>query len=470
MPRLPRLIGRIAITGLLIGISGSQVWAEAKLSRSNVQLARTPAEAREHLGRIVDVAFENVKVGDLSMRLEEFAGIVTWVDPRALRGRGTDKFSFRARKITVAEALDSLLKGAGWCWSLKGATLCAESEATSDDYGVVRLYDVRDLAYQGDDARYERYDLHQFADLVPGSVARETWTPAGGLGTLRPVTYGGRAALAVRQSETGHRRVAELLSQMRRSLRSPDLPTEPRPDPLKEQPAEPRPDQSEAPGWWPELSVVAQNQMHLAVYAEWPSGTPESPFVICGGSMVTVKAPDTQTKLLAWYVVEDDLPLVKVRALVWSHSDWMRLWRLTAYAWSPFDLRQPRESGLAPVWQSDNFRRPPRNKDVLKFLDRLDAPWRFDVLRAPRLLAGNFRVDDWYNAMGEEPSRFYPVRLPSTYQLPAAVRRADQQRRNWQWLLRIQHNQGEMAQSLDSLKRTVLSLPAAAGTAPAKAP
>jgi hypothetical protein len=135
MPRLLRLVEQFAIAGLLIGTPGSHLWAEEK-QQPGLQLARTPAEARERLSRIVDVTFEDVKVCELSSRLEKLAGIVTWVDPRALRGVDTDKIYFCASTISVTEALDSLLRLIGCYWSLKGATLYVASEDTTKEYGV----------------------------------------------------------------------------------------------------------------------------------------------------------------------------------------------------------------------------------------------------------------------------------------------------------------------------------------------
>lgn len=406
------------------------------------QLARTPAEARERLSNLVDVDLDPMPVGELGQRLEQLTGIMVIVDPRAARAADPETIPIflRAHRARLADALDWALRSIGWYWSLKGATLYVSSEAAPAGCFSTRVYDVRDLADRGSDARYPRYDVDQFAGLIPETnplswtPASATWTSTGGRGNLRPINRGGRTVLVVYQTDTEHRRFEELLSKLRATGQRAPNPERAAP---ASRPAALQVPQADAPRWWAALEEIARKQLCSWQFPQlWPPLTPPV-MSICDGTFAIVPPQDARVHLLAWYVAADeDLPLVKIRALVCGYSSTTKIWQLATYTWHPLNLRALAEAdwtndvpAFAFSWFPSTYVRRPRDRDILRFLGGLGDPWQFSDRPLSRLQAGNVRPDEWRKVTGEDPTQFYSPALPRSYQLPRAVEIAQREHR-----------------------------------------
>jgi hypothetical protein len=207
---------------MLVAGERSQLFAaEPSSAKTASREARTPEEAKQRLQQLVDVDLVDVPLKEIGSHLQHLAGIVVATDPRAIEAMQEDKHvSFRANQIPLQKALDLILAPAGWDWNVYGATLYVTSSTSAEQTICIEVYDVRDLVYRGDDARYPEYDFDSLIQLITGLVHPTTWTEVGGTGSIKPFQSRNRAALVIGQTGNAQRDIAELLAQLR-SLPSP---------------------------------------------------------------------------------------------------------------------------------------------------------------------------------------------------------------------------------------------------------
>lgn len=368
-------------------------------------LARTPEEARERLQRLVDVDVleDDVPPDELRAYLERITGItVTHYGGKAIN------LAFRVRQMPVQDVLDLMLEPVGLYWSLKGATLVVGPR--SSDNMATEVYDVHDLLGDVNETPIAAYSGNSLIELISSMIDPTTWAEVGGAGAIKIFSSNGRAVLVISQAPKTHRKIVDLLAQLRAVPREPSAPQEapqqtaPPVPPNGQKPPE-KTGATAAPNWWAALASHVKRANKNAGYS-------------------LVSPVEFDSKLLAWCVINVDQVLT-IKALVWNHPR-PQVWELCEYECLPLGPRAPGEalwrrggvpwgSVFAPAFQS--FDRPPVNRDISAFLARC-KPWPFEGKKRGELLAGEVRQQVWLTTIGEKPGLTLPADVPRHFDAP----------------------------------------------------
>ena len=115
-------------------------------------------------------------LSDVVTRLQEMLKIPVQISDHAILGARTDRddlVTVQAKDVSARDALNLLTKSVGLTWTLRGKALwiTTQEDAESQDEGIVRVYDVADLAS-------DATGLDRLVDLIATTVS-DSWDEIG---------------------------------------------------------------------------------------------------------------------------------------------------------------------------------------------------------------------------------------------------------------------------------------------------
>ena len=174
------------------------------------------------LGRKVDLEFVDVPLKDALEQIgREHLPQPIAIDADAVRAAGADfnaPVSLVVSGITLRSALKLILTPHDLGSVIVDGTLTVTNRWKAGNWPITRVYAVADLLVPGQGPSKEADDpevaLETLTDLIVSTIAPESWDTFGGAGRIAP--YPANLSIVVQNTDTVHRRIETLLSQLRR--------------------------------------------------------------------------------------------------------------------------------------------------------------------------------------------------------------------------------------------------------------
>ncbi|MFV0445221.1 MAG: RNA polymerase sigma factor [Planctomycetaceae bacterium] len=203
---LPQSNGKAAFTGF----SQAREELEAKLDMSYAEAGGSP-----------DVLQKTEELGAKLMSLQKSLGIPIKIDKTRLTdfGVGLDteiEPIVASPQSTARDVLDELLEDLELTCIVKNDVLTITTAEYANQFTEVVVYDVRDL-----DSLISPEELATLITIQTGSEGLGTWVTTHGAGSNDPISMPG--ALVVRQTQSVHRQIAQLLKQLREYAAQPGV-------------------------------------------------------------------------------------------------------------------------------------------------------------------------------------------------------------------------------------------------------
>ena len=164
--------------------------------------------------------FKDTPLHDVIDWLKDYHQIEIQPDTRALAdiGLGTDTplgTDWRLKGITLRSALNLMLKNLSLTWIIQDEVLLITTPEEAEAQLTTKVYDVSDLVvcYDMDDEPWDDYDT--MLDEIHRTLLRSTWDQVGGPASITGASLGTAKVLIVSQTYRGHRKLAQLLADIR---------------------------------------------------------------------------------------------------------------------------------------------------------------------------------------------------------------------------------------------------------------
>ena len=165
------------------------------------------------LDQPTDCRFVKTPLGEVASFFAKRHGTGVTLDEEALREAGIAfdaPVTAEVRGVSLAAALNLVLSQVGLTWTADAKGLRITTPQAAERAMVLVTYDLRGLVPAGNAA-----DLQNLIDILQMTVDPRTWEDNGGPGTslALPAT----SAIQVRQTYQVHRKIEQLLAELRRA-------------------------------------------------------------------------------------------------------------------------------------------------------------------------------------------------------------------------------------------------------------
>ncbi|MDB5358097.1 MAG: hypothetical protein JWN24_4550 [Phycisphaerales bacterium] len=180
----------------------------------------TEAANKKLQGKIADVRFAEVTLGDAIDQLRDLSGLNIFVNWKSLEKAGLDRtarVSLHLKDKRLSTVIDLLLTVAATEGEKLGYLVedGVVSISTEDDLAkntLTRVYDVRDLLAAAPAGAKRDVQVAAVVKLIMDEVASDTWRDRGGkVGAIREL----QGQLIVTQTPDNHTRIVSLLDHIR---------------------------------------------------------------------------------------------------------------------------------------------------------------------------------------------------------------------------------------------------------------
>ena len=194
--------------------------------------ARSPQRTISMEERIEQVLSRKAEFDFVEMPLCEVVDLVrrryeinVVLDSRALGDVGVPidtPRSFRLPNVSLRSALDLLLEELGLQWTVHcdALLITTRDAATTEEKEIVNAYDVTELMTSRDENGYSSGDdFDALAEMIQCTIEPATWRVGGGPGPIKGMRIGEARIIVGPQTYRVHRKVADLLDQIKRVAR-----------------------------------------------------------------------------------------------------------------------------------------------------------------------------------------------------------------------------------------------------------
>jgi serpin B len=166
--------------------------------------------------------FKDETIDQFARRIQLALDVPVIVDWRALDEVGvapTDKLSANYQSISLHLAIDFALRLVEATWTLQGETLVITTKDGAEQYLLARVYPIDDLVAGGN---FGNATTDELLDLVLRHLEVETWAEnGGGEAEASVIVVDGKPLLIVTQTPFVHRKISQLLSDIRGARGTP---------------------------------------------------------------------------------------------------------------------------------------------------------------------------------------------------------------------------------------------------------
>jgi hypothetical protein len=188
----------------------------------------------EALDHPTELEFTDAPLSDVIKFLKNYHNIEIQIDQKALEdaGLGSDTPVTQSIKgVSLLSALNLVLRDLGLTYTVENEVLLITTPEKAEERLIARVYPVADLVVCRDEAG-QRWENYRPLVAAIESLCPQSWDHSGGVGTIRPGTFGTARVLVISQTYQAHRDVAKLLERIREIARQ---------DPSDEPPLRSRP-------------------------------------------------------------------------------------------------------------------------------------------------------------------------------------------------------------------------------------
>jgi len=167
--------------------------------------------------------FADVSLSSFVSTLRDKYGVNVVIDYRALSEKeiGADSpVSIKLTKeVTVRSALELAIRPLGLSWTVYCESIVISTPAAIQSMQFTKVYDITELATVSDGQGKTWEEPDALADLITSTIAPESWTSAGGRGTIQLVSTGTARLLVVSQDYRTQRQIERLLSELQAAVK-----------------------------------------------------------------------------------------------------------------------------------------------------------------------------------------------------------------------------------------------------------
>lgn len=198
--------------------NGADAATEAKDATGSKPLRRLEFETAllADMQRPVGWQLDGETVENLAARVRRELKVPVVIEWQELEDAGVgreDSIAERLEGLPLEQALEVALRRWDLVWTLSGRKIVFTTPEGDDSNLETRVYPVGDLLIRGE---FKQADFDSLIDAITSTVAAETWAEnGGGEAEIRSFDSGGIRALIISQTFTVHRRIAQLLQDMR---------------------------------------------------------------------------------------------------------------------------------------------------------------------------------------------------------------------------------------------------------------
>jgi hypothetical protein len=194
--------------------------AGAEIGNTAAQVLARLGEARirRALARPVSVDFRNTPLRAAIAFLREACRIPILLDFEALGEVGVrpeEPVSLEVSEISLRSVLRLMLREIDLTYMLRHEALIVTTPEEAERHLTTHVYPVGDIAARRRRRGGTAYDLDTIAEGILFTVAPETWTDVGGLGSISVVDSRNTKALAITQTDEVHEGIAAILAALR---------------------------------------------------------------------------------------------------------------------------------------------------------------------------------------------------------------------------------------------------------------
>lgn len=188
-----------------------------------IERAVTPEQKIEKaLKEPTEFNFVETPLSDVIEYIRKTYGIEVQLDKRALDELGIANetpITKKLKGISLRSALRLILRDLDMTWVIKDEVLFITTNEAADIILTVETYDVTDLAAYRDEKGEIWYDGESLVHVITDTTSPRNWDFVGGMGTCTSLVVGETVVLVVRQTQSAHEEIANVLPKMREQVR-----------------------------------------------------------------------------------------------------------------------------------------------------------------------------------------------------------------------------------------------------------
>jgi hypothetical protein len=165
-----------------------------------------------------ELEFVETPLTDVVEYLKDLHKIEIQLDAKSLEdaGKGSDTpVTENLKGLKLKSALNLLLRKHDLTWIIHNEVLFITTPEYAASLVECRLYDVRDLAGERESADSKAI-LESLATTIRTAIMPQSWSNAGGNGTMSLYLHNGICALVISQTHEAHSRIENLLTDLRK--------------------------------------------------------------------------------------------------------------------------------------------------------------------------------------------------------------------------------------------------------------
>jgi len=201
--RLSMIVVLCAVTGMP-AISGQSYGEEKEKLTAEERIEKT-------LEQKTSFEFDETSLQDVADFLAETHDIPIKLDGKALSDEGLDPESpitYSLKQVKLRSALNLMLRDLDLSYVVDNEVLEITTTAASKERLETKVYAVSELVGNCGDK------LESLIDIITACIAAESWTEAGGEGSIRPLVLNDQSVLVISQTYMVHRELDALLDKL----------------------------------------------------------------------------------------------------------------------------------------------------------------------------------------------------------------------------------------------------------------
>ncbi len=138
---------------------------------------------------------------------------IEWSDLEDAGVGREDAITEQFEGLSLERAMETALRRLHLVWTLSGKSIVFTTPEGAEENLETRVYAVGDLLDRGE---FKKVDFDSLTDVITATLAADSWAEnGGGVAEIRPFDSGGIRVLIVSQTFATHRKIAQLLQDMR---------------------------------------------------------------------------------------------------------------------------------------------------------------------------------------------------------------------------------------------------------------